>query len=103
MFITKKHISRRTVLRGAGVALALPLLDSMVPAFAPLANAAATPKTRFVGTFAPHGWAPGYWIPKTEGPLTEFSYITKPLAPLADAVTVVSGLDATSSMPPQGA
>ena len=103
MLITKKHISRRMVLRGAGVALALPLLDSMIPALAPLAKAAATPKTRFIGTFAPHGWAPGYWIPKAEGPLTDFSFITKPLAPFADKMTIVSGLDATSSMPPPGA
>ena len=103
MFITKKHISRRNLLRGAGVALALPLLDSMIPAQVPLAKAASMPKTRFVGTFAPHGWAPGYWIPKTEGALTDFSFITKPLAPFANQVTLVSGLDATSSMPPPGA
>ena len=45
MFITKKHISRRTFLRGAGVTLALPLLDSMFPALVPLAKAQATPKT----------------------------------------------------------
>ena len=45
MFITKKHISRRTVLRGAGVTLALPFLDSMVPAQTPLAKSAAAPKT----------------------------------------------------------
>ena len=43
MFLTKKHLSRRTLLRGAGVSLALPLLDSMVPAFTPLAKAAVTP------------------------------------------------------------
>ena len=49
MFITKKHIPRRTFLRGAGVTLALPLLDSMVPAATLLAQTAATPKTRFVG------------------------------------------------------
>ena len=62
MFITKKHISRRAVLRGAGVTLALPFLESMIPALAPLAKAAATPKIpRFVGIFSPHGWAPDYW------------------------------------------
>ena len=59
MFITKKHISRRTFLRGAGVALALPLLDSMVPAQTPLRKTAANPKTRFTGIFVPHGMAPG--------------------------------------------
>ena len=64
MFITKKHIPRRTFLRGAGVTLALPLLDSMIPAQTPLSKTAAVPKTRFTGIFVPHGMAPGYWIPE---------------------------------------
>ena len=59
MFITKKHISRRTVLRGAGVTLALPLLDAMIPAATAQAQTAAAPKPRFVGCFVPHGAAPG--------------------------------------------
>ena len=63
MFITKKHIPRRAFLRGAGVALALPLLDSMIPAQTPLARSGVLPKTRFTGIFVPHGMAPGYWIP----------------------------------------
>jgi hypothetical protein len=67
MFLTKKHIPRRTFLRGAGVSLALPLLDSMVPAATVLAQTAANPRSRFVGCFVPHGMAPGYWVPKTEG------------------------------------
>ena len=64
MFITKKHISRRTVLRGTGVTLALPLLDAMIPAATAQAQTAATPKPRFVGCFVPHGMAPGYWVPQ---------------------------------------
>ena len=64
MFITKKHISRRTVLRGAGATLALPLLDAMIPAATALAQTAASPKPRFVGCFVPHGMAPGYWVPE---------------------------------------
>ena len=60
MFITKKHISRRTVLRGAGATLALPLLEAMVPAATALAQTAASPKPRFVGLFVPHGMAPGH-------------------------------------------
>ncbi len=61
MFITKKHLSRRAVLRGAGVTLALPLLDSMIPAQTPSSKVAALPKIpRFVGIFNPHGWAPEY-------------------------------------------
>jgi len=51
MFITKKCISRRTVLRGAGVALALPFLEAMVPAATAIAQTAATPKPRFAGLF----------------------------------------------------
>jgi Protein of unknown function (DUF1552) len=104
MFITKKHISRRAVLRGAGVTLALPLLDSMFPALAPLAKAAALPKIpRFVGIFNPHGWAPDYSTFAQEGAVSEYPFALKPLQPWKDSVTVISGLDATSSMPPPGA
>src|SRR6202521_1339635 len=103
MFITQKHISRRAVLRGAGVTLALPFLESMIPALAPLAKAAATPKIpRFVGIFSPHGWAPDYWAIQKAGPLSELPFILKPLEAWRDSITVISGLDATSSMPPKG-
>jgi hypothetical protein len=103
MFITKKHISRRAVVRGAGVTLALPFLESMIPALAPLAKAAATPKIpRFVGVFSPHGWAPDYWAIDKPGPLGELPYVLKPLEAWRDSITVISGLDATSSMPPPG-
>ena len=68
MFITKKHVARRTFLRGAGVTLALPLLESMVPALTPLGlTAAAAGARRFVGIWHPHGAAPGYWSPLKEG------------------------------------
>jgi hypothetical protein len=63
MFLTKKHIPRRTFLRGAGVTLALPLLDSMAPAQTPVRQTAASPVKRFVGIWHPHGAAPGYWSP----------------------------------------
>ncbi len=103
MFITKKRLSRRTLLRGAGVSLALPLLDSMVPAFTPLARAAVAPRTaRFVGIFNPHGWAPEYWQFNQEGPISELPFVLKPLEAWRDSVTVISGLDATSSMPAAG-
>jgi len=103
MLITRKHLSRRTLLRGAGVTLALPLLDSMFPAMAPWAKAAAAPKVpRFVGIFNPHGWAPSYWVMEKEGPLTDLPFVLKPLESWRSAITVVSGLDATSSMPPPG-
>jgi hypothetical protein len=104
MFITKKHISRRTVLRGAGATLALPLLDCMIPASTALAQTAATPKPRFVGCFVPHGAAPGYWIPATEGPLAaELPFNWKPLEPFRDHTVILSGLHSRSAEPPPGA
>ena len=98
MFITKKHIRRRTFLRGVGVTLALPLLDSMVPAQTPLRKTAASPVRRFVGIWHPHGAAPGYWSPLQEGADFEFSFITKPLEPFRDRVVLISGLDMTDAM-----
>src|ERR1700692_1851248 len=98
MFITKKHIRRRTFLRGVGVTLALPLLDSMVPAQTPLRKTAASPVRRFVGIWHPHGAAPGYWSPLQEGANFDFSFITKPLEPFRDRVTLITGLDMTDAM-----
>lgn len=98
MFISKKHISRRTLLRGAGVSLALPLLDSMVPAQTPLRQTAASPVRRFVGIWHPHGAAPGYWSPLQEGPDFDFSFITKPLEPFRNRVTLITGLDMPEAM-----
>ena len=72
MFITKKHIPRRTFLRGAGVTLALPLLDSMLPAQTPLRQTAAEKKSRFLGIWHPQGAAPGYWSPLQEGRTSSF-------------------------------
>jgi Protein of unknown function (DUF1552) len=102
MFITKKHIPRRTVLRGAGATLALPLLEAMVPAATALAQTAADPKARFVGCFVPHGMAPGYWIPDKAGTGFEFPFCFKPLEPYREHVTILSGLHSRSSEPPPG-
>lgn len=108
MYLSKKYIPRRSFLRGVGVTLALPLLDSMIPAQTPLAKTAATPKTRFTAIFSPHGWSPTYWadgrpdIAPTEGRNVGLGFIHQPLAPWRDKLTIVSGLDATSSMPPPG-
>jgi hypothetical protein len=103
MFITKKHISRRTVLKGAGVAFALPLLDSMVPAQTPLARTAANPKTRFTGIFVPHGMAPGWWIPEGEtlNP-DKLPAIMEPLKNVIDQTVIMSGLWSKSAEPPEG-
>src|SRR5262245_23400673 len=102
MFITKKSIPRRTVLRGAGATLALPLLEAMVPAATPLAQTAADPKPRFVGCFVPHGMAPGYWVPNKEGTGFDFPFCFKPLEAYRDYVTILSGLHSRSSEPPPG-
>ena len=103
MFITKKHIRRRTFLQGAGATLALPLLDAMVPAGELLAQTAANPKTRFVGVFFPHGMAPGHWEPAAEGALPEkLPYILESLEKVKDQTTVLSGLWSQSAEPPEG-
>jgi hypothetical protein len=103
MYISKRHMPRRTFLRGAGVTLALPLLDAMVPASTLLAQTAATPKSRFVGMFYPHGMAPGYWVPEKEGALPDkLPYILESLSGVKDQTTVLSGLWSKSAEPPEG-
>src|ERR1700749_3549697 len=98
MFIFKKFIPRRTFLRGAGVTLGLPLLDSMIPAQTRTDKTAAAPVRRFVGIWHPHGAAPGYWSPLQEGSNFEFSFITKPLEPFRDRLTLISGMDMPEAM-----
>jgi hypothetical protein len=90
MFLTRKSLSRRTLLRGVGAAVALPFLDSMTPAQTPLAKAPGL--KRFGAIFVPLGERPGYWTPKQLGANFEFSPILKPLEPFRDSLTVVSEL-----------
>ena len=92
MFIAKKHLSRRTFLRGAGVTLALPLLESMVPAGTALAQTAAAPRSRLGCIYIPHGATMDKWTPAGEGRGFEFSEILQPLEPFRDRVCVVSDL-----------
>ena len=104
MFNTKKHISRRTILRGSSGILALPLLEAMIPASTALAQTAATPKPRFVGCFVPHGAAPGYWVPSAEGKLDSvLPFNWKPLEPFVNQTVILSGLHSRSAEPPPGA
>jgi hypothetical protein len=98
MFISKKFIPRRTFLKGAGVTIGLPLLDSMVPAQTPLNKTAAVPAHRFLGIWHPHGAAPGYWSPLQDGKDFEFSFITKPLEQFRNRVTLITGLDMPEAM-----
>jgi hypothetical protein len=92
MFITKMKLSRRTVLRGMGATLSLPLLEAMIPALTPVVKTAAVPVKRFGAIFVPLGERPGYWTPKNVGPNFEFSPILKPLEPFRNWMTVISEL-----------
>jgi hypothetical protein len=92
MFISKKHISRRTFLQGSGAMVALPLLDAMVPAQTALRNTAAAAKTRFACFYVPHGATMDKWTPATEGAGFAFTEILKPLEPFRDQINIVSGL-----------
>jgi hypothetical protein len=101
MYITRKHLSRRTMLRGLGVSVALPMLDSMVPAQTPLRRTAAASRTRFAAIEMVHGAAGStmdgiakhYWSPVKEGPDFEFTPTLSPLESLREYLTVVSGTD----------
>ena len=92
MYLTRKHLSRRTVLKGAGATIGLPLLDAMIPAGTALAQTAATPLPRLGFVYFPHGALQDQWQPATTGRNFDFPYILEPLAPLREYVTVVSGL-----------
>jgi hypothetical protein len=92
MFITKKHIARRTFLRGAGCAIALPLLDAMIPAHTALAKTAAkaTPRMGFV--YFPHGAIMEKWTPTAAGTAFEITPILEPLKNFQKQMTIISGL-----------
>ena len=93
MYLSKKHLSRRTVLKGAGATVALPLLDAMNPAATAWSQTAAgnTPvRLAFVGF--PHGAIMDQWSPKQAGADYEMSPILEPLTPYREHLTIVSGL-----------
>src|SRR5215203_547318 len=92
MFITKKRLPRRTFLRSVGATLALPLLDSMIPARTLLAQTAAKPLPRLGFVYVPHGAIMDKWTPAAVGGGFEFTPILKPLEPFRDQVNVISGL-----------
>lgn len=91
-FVTKKSLPRRTFLRGTGVALALPLLESMVPAVTALAQTVAAPKTRLGCIYFPHGAIMPKWTPAGDGPDFELTEILQPLTAFKDRINIVSGL-----------
>jgi len=89
--MAKGALPRRTVLRGIGASLALPLLDAMVPR----AFGAPKPAHRFQTFYVPNGMAMEYWTPKGEGAAFELSPILEPLAPFRDQMLVLSGIKAS--------
>jgi uncharacterized protein DUF1552 len=94
-FLTGKALPRRTVLRGLGASLSLPLLDAMLPAFATRLRAATTRAHRFLAFYVPNGMAMEYWTPKGEGKEFELSPILEPLAPFRNQLLVLSGINAS--------
>src|SRR5262252_3678142 len=96
-YLTGKHLSRRTLLRGAGVALALPLLESMLPAGMRRASAAGKPRARLACIYIPHGCIMSRWVPPTTGGGFEFQPILKSLEPYRDRLNIVSGLKLPSA------
>jgi Protein of unknown function (DUF1552) len=90
--VTKKHIDRRNFLNGAGVAVALPLLDAMIPALTAQSNTAAKPVQRLGFVYVPHGAIMDRFTPAKEGSGFAFTPILKPLEPFRDRVVVVSGM-----------
>ena len=94
MFIAKLSLPRRTFLRGMGVALGLPFLESMVPALTATSRTPANVKPRLGFVYVPHGVIMDEWTPKTAGTGFEFTPILKPLEPFRQFVTIVSNLSA---------
>ena len=92
MIITRRALPRRTMLRGMGASIALPLLNAMVPAATALAQTAARPTHRFQAIYAPNGMAMPYWTPKADGADFELSPILAALAPFREQLLVLSGL-----------
>jgi hypothetical protein len=100
MFVTRKHLTRRTVLRGLGAALGLPLLDAMIPASTALAQTAAksTPHVGFI--YFPHGAVMNRWTPTSQGDIGELGDILKPLDKYKPMTTVFSNIDSQAPIGP---
>jgi hypothetical protein len=102
MIVTGKAIPRRTILRGLGAAVALPLLDGMVPAFAAVRHSAAGAKRRLGIVYVPHGAVMDQWTPAAEGAGFEFSPILRTVEAFRDQLIVISGLDNGPALALQG-
>lgn len=93
MYAAKNSLSRRTFLKGVGITMGLPLLDSMVPAFAATRNTAAAPVKRLSSIYIPHGAVMDKWIPEEDGIGNNMSPILNTLEPFKEDFSVVTGLD----------
>jgi uncharacterized protein DUF1552 len=92
MMITKRHLSRRSLLRGAGAVIGLPFLDAMTPAFAGSKSATLKAKTRLAVVYVPNGIIMKYWTPSTTGAGFELPRILSPLAEFRNDFMLLSGL-----------
>jgi hypothetical protein len=99
MIVRKKHLPRRTFLRGAGATLALPLLDAMIPARTALAATAAAPVKRLGFVYIPMGAHMPQWTPAVSGALTELSPALSPLAKVKDQLTVITNTEIRNAYP----
>jgi hypothetical protein len=93
VILTRKALPRRKFLRGAGAALALPLLDAMVPAMTAMAATAANPVRRLGFIYVPMGSNLSHWTPPATGRITELSPTLQSLTPYLDQLTVISNLE----------
>ena len=100
-YLTRKHLSRRSLLRGTGALLALPLLDAMIPAGTAIAQTAPRKRAGFI--YFPHGATMSRWTPAATGSGFEFSEILQPLEPLRDQINVISDLTHPQAYGPGGA
>lgn len=103
MMVFKKAIPRRTFLRGFGTTLALPLLDSMIPAMAAAAQTAAKAPARLGFVYVPNGIIMDTWTPAAEGASFELTPTLAPLAQFRDRLLVITGLENRAARPPKGA
>jgi hypothetical protein len=91
-YLTGRHLSRRTLLRGAGAVIALPFLESMIPAGVRNARAAGVPRSRLACIYIPHGCVMSRWMPSADGRDFEFQPTLKSLEPFRERLNIVSGL-----------
>ena len=92
MILTKKHLPRRTFLKGMGAAIALPMLDAMSPALSALGRSAAQSPLRLAFTYVPNGITMADWTPSGAGAAFELSRVMKPMAPFRQDMSILSGL-----------